>query len=335
MHGPGEPRAASDVRRRRSRALPGGSRRRRGARVIRLPVNRHRVWQLVFDAVLIVAAWRLTFFLRFDQSTPVFYRHLLDWQVVALIVAIKLSVFVLFGFYNRWWRYVSTRDMWGAARGVTVASALTYLALYAFPPAHTARLPRSIAALDFLLLLAFVAGSRLLARTLIERPPAGLVAHGKEVLIVGAGDAGQLMVRELQRNRQLHYTPIGFVDDDPRKRGDRINGVKVLGTTDELAHLLRDNKPDEVLIAIPSAPGRVRQKIVDTCTAAQVPVKTLPGLHELIAGDLNLAGQIRPVQVEDVLGRQQVEVDLEAVATYVRDKTVLITGAGGSIGSEL
>jgi FlaA1/EpsC-like NDP-sugar epimerase len=303
--------------------------------VIRLPVNRHRVWQLVFDAVLIVAAWRLTFFLRFDKSVPVYYRHLLDWQVVAMVVAIKLSVFVLFGFYNRWWRYVSTRDMWGAARGVTVASALTYLVLYAFPPTHTSRLPRLVPVLDFLLLLAFVAGTRLLARTLIERPPAGIVAHGKEVLIIGAGDAGQLMVREMQRNRQLHYTPIGFVDDDPRKRGDRIHGVRVLGTTDELAHLLRDNKPDEVLIAIPSAPGRVRQLIVETCRAEDVPVKTLPGLHELIAGDLNLGRQIRPVQVEDVLGRQQVEVDLGLVAAYVKDKTVLVTGAGGSIGSEL
>ncbi|HVU75939.1 MAG TPA: nucleoside-diphosphate sugar epimerase/dehydratase [Gaiellaceae bacterium] len=302
---------------------------------MRFPVNRHRVWQIVFDAVLIVAAWRLTFFLRFDKATPVFYRHLLDWEVVSLVVALKLATFVLFGFYNRWWRYVSTRDMWGAFRGVTVASALTYLVLYAFPPEHTSRLPRGIAALDYLLLLAFVAGTRLLARTLIERPGAGLVAHGKEVLIVGAGDAGQLMVKEMQRNRQLHYTPIGFVDDDPRKRGDRIHGVRILGTTDDLVHLLRDNRPDEVLIAIPSAPGSVRQRILDACRSESVPVKTLPGLHELIAGDVNLAGQIRPVQVEDVLGRQPVDVDLGLVASYVKGKVVLVTGAGGSIGSEL
>ena len=302
---------------------------------MRLPVNRHRVWQLFFDAVLIIGAWRLTFFLRFDKSTPIFYRHLLDSQVIAVVVAIKLTIFVLFGFYNRWWRYVSTRDMWGAARGVTVASAAAYLILYAFPPAHTSRLPRGVAALDFLLLLAFVAGTRLLARTLIERPPGGLVARGKEVLIIGAGDAGQLMVREMQRNRQLHYTPIGFVDDDPRKRGDRIHGVRVLGTTDDLAHVLRDNKPDEVLIAIPSASGSVRQQVVETCRAEDVPVKTLPGLHELISGDLNLGRQIRSVQVEDVLGRQQVEVDLGLVAAYVKEKTVLVTGAGGSIGSEL
>ena len=115
------------------------------------------------------------------------------------------------------------------------------------------------------------------------------------------------MVREMQRNRQLHYTPIGFVDDDPRKRGDRIHGVKVLGTTDELHHLLRDNKPDEVLIAIPSAPGRVRQKIVESCRMENVAVKTLPGLHELIAGDLNLGAQIRQVQVQRDVGVQHQE----------------------------
>src|SRR5436190_11092408 len=240
------------------------------------PVSRRRLWQLAFDALLIVGAWRLTFFLTFDKQTPIYYRHLLSWQVIAVVVGIKLAVFVLFGFYNRWWRYVSTRDMWGAARGVTVACLAADLVLYAFPPEHTSHLPRRIIALDFLLLLAFVAGSRLFARTLIERPRTGLVARGKEVLIVGAGDAGQLIVREIQRNRQLAYTPIGFVDDDPRKRGDRILGIRVLGTTDELAKILRDNRPDEVLIAIPSAPGAVRQKIVELCRAESVPVKTLP-----------------------------------------------------------
>ena len=112
---------------------------------------------------------------------------------------------------------------------------LTYLVLYAFPPEHASRLPHRVAAMDFLLLLALVAGSRLLARTLLERPQSGLVAHGKEVLIVGAGNAGQLLVREIQRNRALAYTPIGFVDDDPKKKKVKILGVRVLGTTDELS----------------------------------------------------------------------------------------------------
>ena len=117
----------------------------------------------------------------------------------------------------------------------------------------------------------------------------------------------------MQRNRQLAYTPIGLVDDDPRKKNLRIHGVRVLGTTDELTHILRDNRPDEVLIAMPSAPGELRRKIVELTRAEGVPVKTLPGLHELIKGDVNLAGQIRPVQVEDVLGREQVEVDIDVV----------------------
>jgi FlaA1/EpsC-like NDP-sugar epimerase len=301
-----------------------------------IPLSRHRIWNLVADAVLIALAWRLTFWLRFDSTTPSFYRHLLSWQTFAIVIGIKLTIFVLFGFYNRWWRYVSTRDMWGAARGVVVGSLLVDLTLYAFPPDNTARLPRGIALIDMLLLLAFVAGSRLLARTLIERPaPGGLMARGKEVLIVGAGDAAQLILRELQRSPQLGYTPIGLLDDDPRKKNLRLHGVRVLGTTSELRHILRDTEPDELIIAIPSASGDARQKIVDISHAEGIPVKTLPGLHELIAGDLNLAGQIRPVQVEDVLGREPVDVDLNEVAQYVAGQTVLVTGAGGSIGAEL
>src|SRR6266404_6189898 len=180
-----------------------------------LPISRHRILNLVADAILIAVAWRLTFWIRFDQSIPPFYKHLLSWQTFAIVVGIKLRIFVLFGFYNRWWRYVSTRDMWGAARGVIVGSLLVDLTLYAFPPDNTAPIPRGIALIDMLLLLAFVAGSRLLARTVIERPaPGGLMARGKEVLIVGAGDAGNLILGELQRTPQLGYTPIGLVDDD-------------------------------------------------------------------------------------------------------------------------
>jgi FlaA1/EpsC-like NDP-sugar epimerase len=300
------------------------------------PISRHRVWNILADAVLIALAWRLAFWLRFDQTVPVFYRHLLSWQTFALVIGIKLAVFALFGFYNRWWRYVSTRDMWGAARGVVVASLLVDLALYAFPPAHTSRLPRGVALIDTLLLLAFVAGSRLLARTLIERPAVGgIMARGREVLVIGAGDAAGLVLRELQRNPQLGMTPIGLVDDDPRKKNLRLHGVRVLGTTAQLRQILRDTEPDEVLIAIPSAAGDVRRRVVDDAQAERVPVKTLPALYELISGDLNLAGQIRPVQVEDVLGREPVEVDLDEIAGYLEAQTILVTGAGGSIGSEI
>src|SRR3954462_4541084 len=194
---------------------------------MRFPISRHRAWQLLADAALVAAAWWLAFQLRFDRGVPIYYQTLFE-RTILIVLAIKLSVFVAFGFYNRWWRYVSTRDMWGAARGVFVASLGAYVTVYLVSPVNNLRLPRVIAVMDLLLTLAFVAGTRLLARTLTEGPR---LAHGPRVIVAGAGDAGQLIVREMQRSRLLAYTPIGFVDDDPRKRGTKLNGVKVLGPT--------------------------------------------------------------------------------------------------------
>jgi FlaA1/EpsC-like NDP-sugar epimerase len=302
---------------------------------VRFPINRHRLPQLAADVAIVVAAWWLAFRLRFDEFLPVYYEQYLSWELLGLVAGIKLAVFALFGFYNRWWRYVSTRDMWGAARGVLAASLVTFL-VFAFFDVHAAEVPRTVWVIDALLTLAFVAGSRMLARTIIERPQnRSIVARGKEVVVVGAGDAAQLMLKEMLRTPALGYTPIGLVDDDPRKRNMRLHGIRVLGTTADLAHILRDRRPDELLIAIPSASGEQRARIVEIARAENVPVKTLPGLHELIAGDLDLANQIRPVEVEDLLGREPVEVDVDAIASYVAGKTVLVTGAGGSIGSEL
>ena len=304
-------------------------------RDVRFPLNRHRLWQVAADVAIIAAAWFLAWNLRFDSDWPRYYDRYLSLELVALVVALKLPIFVVAGFYDRWWRYVSTRDMWGAIRGVAAASVGVFLVFTIFS-VHSVRVPSGVWFIDLLLCLMFVAGSRLLARTIIERPSASsIVARGKEVIVVGAGDAAQLMVKEMLRNPALGYTPIGLIDDDPRKKNLRLHGIRVLGTTDELPHLLRDRRPDEVLIAIPSASGEQRARIVEMARAENVPVKTLPGLNELITGDRDLAVQIRPVQVEDLLGREPVEVDLEAIHSYLAGKTVLVTGAGGSIGSEL
>jgi FlaA1/EpsC-like NDP-sugar epimerase len=302
---------------------------------VRTPINRHRLPQLAADLAIVVAAWFFAFRLRFDTDLPVYYEYYVSWQILALVAAIKLGIFALFGFYNRWWRYVSTRDMWGAARGVVAASLVTFL-VFSFFDVHAAEVPRTVWVIDGLLTLALVAGSRMLARTIIERPQSrSIVARGREVIVVGAGDAAQLMLKEILRTPDLGYTPIGLIDDDPRKKNLRLHGIRVLGTSDELPHLLRDRRPDELLIAIPSASGEQRARIVEMARAENVAVKTLPGLNELIAGDLDLAKQVRPVEVEDLLGREPVEVDVDAIASYVKDKVVLVTGAGGSIGSEL
>jgi FlaA1/EpsC-like NDP-sugar epimerase len=298
-------------------------------------LNRHRLWHVAVDTAIVALAWWLAWHLRFDQARPPYYDRYLDVSIVLLVVAIKLPVFVLSGFYNRWWRYVSTRDMWSALRGVGLATLAVYLVFTIFS-IHRASVPRGVWFIDLLLCLAFVAGVRLLTRTLIERPlPGRIVARGKEALVVGAGDAAQLIVKEMLRAPALGYTPIGFVDDDPRKKNTVLHGIRVLGTISDLPRLLHDRRPDEVLIAIPSASGELRERIVEIARSERLPVKTLPSLGELVAGDFDLAGQLRPVEVEDVLGREPVDVDLDSIAGYLRDEIVLVTGAGGSIGSEL
>ena len=301
---------------------------------MRSPITRHSIWQVGVDAALVALAWWLAWNLRFE-SRPVYYDRYLDWSIVVLVVAIKLPVFALSGFYNRWWRYVSTRDMWAAFRGVVLASVAVFLVFTLFD-VHRVAVPRGVWFIDLLLCLALVAGSRLLARTLIERPlPGRIVTRGRDVIVVGAGDAGQLVVKEMQRNPALGYTPIGLLDDDPRKRNLRLHGVRVLGTTADLAHVVRDRRPDEILIAIPTASGQLRARIVDTARSLHIPVKTLPSLSDLVSGDVDLARQLRPVEVEDILGREPVEVDIAAISDYLAGEVVLVTGAGGSIGSEL
>jgi FlaA1/EpsC-like NDP-sugar epimerase len=300
-------------------------------------LNRHRIWQVAVDVGLVVLAWYLAFQLRFDRGVPPRYDEFLGAEVFVVVVVVMIGIFVLFGLYDHWWRYVSIRDMWRSILAVSLASVATVLVIYLWDPVPGWRLPRGVVGIDWLILLGLVTGVRLLARTLMERPgrALGLVARGKEALIVGAGDAGQLIIREMLKSPALGYTPIGLVDDDPRKKNMRLHGVRVLGTTQDLPHLMSDNRPDELVIAIPSAAGETRQRIVNICRDAGVPVKTLPSVHELISGDLNLSRQLREVQVEDVLGREAVELDLTSIASYITGSTVLVTGAGGSIGSEL
>jgi FlaA1/EpsC-like NDP-sugar epimerase len=298
-------------------------------------LRRHRLWQIAVDAALIGLAWYLAFVLRFDKGVPPLYDHY--WRrTILIVVGVKLGVLLLSGWYVKWWRYVSLRDVQVLTRSVVLASAVLWGAFAIFPPVGDKRLPLGVAVLDLLFTLMALAGVRVIARSLIERPrPGALVPGGKEVLVVGAGDAGGLILREMRTSRLAGFTPIGLVDDDPRKRHMRLHGVKVLGTTHDLPRLLRERRPDEVHLAIPSAAGETRSRIVAACRTARVPVRTLPAVHELLDGDANLLRQLREVRVEDVLGRDPVQLDPEEIGGYVRGRVVLVTGAGGSIGSEL
>jgi FlaA1/EpsC-like NDP-sugar epimerase len=303
--------------------------------ILRSSVSVRRVGQAVIDACLIALAYYLAYVLRFDSGIPPRYENLLG-DTIVLVVLLKLAVFAAFGLYSKLWRFIDQRDFESVVKAVVVSSFVVVVALFllSFGPRNP---PRGVVALDFLLTLAFVSGSRFLVRGLMERSTRGplLQRAAREVLIVGAGNGGQQVAFELRRNPELSSAPIGFVDDDPRKQGMRVAGHKVLGTTGELSRILDETKPDEVIIAIPSAPGIVRQKVVTACREREIPVRTLPTTFELLSGGMNLIRQVREVRVDDVLGREPVRVEIDRVGSYLRNHTVLVTGAGGSIGAEL
>jgi FlaA1/EpsC-like NDP-sugar epimerase len=204
-------------------------------------------------------------------------------------------------------------------------------------------LPASVIAMFFLLTLVLLLGARFAVHLIADgRVRSFRIAKGaRDVLIVGGGDGGRLVVRELARNPQLRLRPVGFIDDDPRKLGIKDEyGLRVLGTTsaEDLARVLDEVEPQEVVIAIPSAPGTLRARVVTACRERGIPVRTTPTVFELLrdgAGGLAVTRQLREVRVEDVLGREPVRMELERVGAYLGGQAVLVTGAGGSIGSEL
>jgi FlaA1/EpsC-like NDP-sugar epimerase len=328
---------------------------RRRIRAAALPIHRHSLPQLAVDGVLVVLAYYLAFELRFDNGAglraqlPHDY-ELLRERTIWWVLGGSLVVLVLARVYQRRWRYAGQRDYEAVLRAVLAIVLLTVVAVAVlrpvrpFSPHHAGAigLPNGVVALFFLMCLLFLCGVRMLARGFYERRPLAAFRGGRKdersVLIVGAGDGGRLVLREILRNRGLGLQPVGFLDDDPRKRGLRIDGVKVRGNTeDELPRVLGETGPDEVIIAIPSAPGSTRARVVRECRLRGIPVRTLPTVFELLqtSGTGTLARQMREVRVEDVLGREPVQMQLERVGAYLAGETVLVTGAGGSIGAEL
>jgi FlaA1/EpsC-like NDP-sugar epimerase len=306
-------------------------------RAARDPVYGRRALQFAADAVLAAIAFALAFKLRFLDASggiPDRYWTMLTGAIVFVAVG-KAIVFGVLGLHGKWWRYFQLPDLWPVVRAAAVASGLL-VAVFTLAKPYAYNLPRSVVVFDFLLTVFLLGGARLARRMVAERPNrATRRGRSRGVLIVGAGSGGQMVVRELRLNPNLGARAIGFVDDDPRKRGMTAAGVKVLGATDEIGEILDRRAPDEVIIAIPSAPGVLRAKVVAACRERDIPVRTLPTVFELLRGGVQLTRQLREVQVEDVLGRDPVVMELDRVGAYLEDRIVLVTGAGGSIGAEL
>ncbi len=293
---------------------------------------------LVVDAVLVNAALLLALWFRFDGVIPRQYLH--SYRMLALVFTLVcLAVFYACGLYNRLWQYASLGDLFAIGAAVTL-STLVHIA-YSYILMQSGGeflLPRTVFALSWMLIFLLVCASRLSLRLFRDLVPFSLpLREGKPILIIGAGDAGVLVAREIKRkyNQNSHRNVvIGFVDDDPAKQKLKLCGLPVLGGREDIPRLVEQYGVKEIIIAIPSAPGPVIREIVDICYTASVQLQILPGLYDQVTGDFAVS-QIRRVQVEDLLGREPVKVNLNSIAGYLEGRTVLVTGAGGSIGSEL
>src|SRR5437588_8417765 len=317
---------------------------RRRIRSAAFPVHRHALPQLLVDGVLVALAYYLAFRLRFAGAAfPSRYSELLK-TTIPWIVPGTLIVLAAFGCYQRLWTFVGQRDYEAVVKATVTATvilvgaiALLHPVTWSPTPANpglAVTLPASVIALFFLLALVLLLGARFVVHLFADGSVRSFKGGrgARDVLIVGGGDGGRLVVRELARNPQLRLRPVGFVDDDPRKLGIKYeHGLRVLGTTsaEDLARVLDEVEPHEVLIAIPSAPGTLRARVVTACRERGIPVRTTPTICELprdgVGGEVAVTRQLREVRVEDVLGREPVLMELERVGAYLARKVVLVT----------
>ncbi|MBC7258642.1 MAG: polysaccharide biosynthesis protein [Chloroflexi bacterium] len=295
---------------------------------------------IVADLVLLLFALILSYFLRFDTFTAWDYFRRW-WPVAPALLIIYPLTFHLFGLYRRMWQYAGSHEALAIIAAAGIASALLAILIYGVmrPLKIISGFSRPMLIIDWLLNVLLLGGVRFSSKIAwdIATSRKGKIGQGsapRRILIIGAGDAGAMIVREMHNNPDINMLPVGFVDDDERKIGNYIHGVKVYGARKDIPELARRLHVDEALIAMPTAPGKAIREIVGICESAGLRFRTLPGLFELLNGKVWLS-QIRDVQLEDLLRREPTSVNLEEIAGFISGATILVTGAGGSIGSEL
>jgi len=301
---------------------------RDGVSVIAVLIRFRRAFIVAFQLLVIVAANLLAFQLRFDSGLPP-WAVIVFWQTLPWLLVIRAATFLPFRLYEGFWRYTSVHDLRALVSAISLSSIL--FVLYVKSPLGPGAYPRSVFFLDAMLLLMFLGGARLVRRVLADGQR---TKAGKRVLVYGAGDAGELIVRDMMGDRNHPYEPIGFVDDNPGKTGLRIHGLPVLGTRAELPAILARTKADEILLAMPNVEPSVIREIMRALDAIDLPIKTLPNLRDIIDGKVGVS-DIRSLAVEDLLARAPIGLDPEPVTALITGRRVLVTGAGGSIGSEL
>jgi FlaA1/EpsC-like NDP-sugar epimerase len=285
---------------------------------------------LISDLILISFSYYFAFMIRFDLNIPAAYFSTMIYTV-PLILLIRFILFNYYRLYNMSYYFASILDLHSIIKAITMSSIFILATLYLIN--RFEGYPRSVFFIDWLLLIMLIGGSRFAVRITKE------IRHfkersGKRVLIVGGGESGESIIRETLRNKTVNFNPIGIIDDKPSKKGCKIHGIPVMGNTTELPALINKLRIEEIIIAIPSADGAAMRRIVEICGGCEVPYKTLPGIGELIDGRVSVKA-LRDVNYTDLLRRPPVKLDVSGIKGYLTDRCILVTGGGGSIGSEL
>ncbi len=294
---------------------------------------------ILIDAVLTGIAVFIGLVLRLEIF-QVGYFFTAIWPFTLLAVILRPLVFHFTGIYKYIWRYAKTREFLNFTVAILIGSLiLTPLTLFVIYPCCMPTFPRSLLGLESLLALVLLGAVRLALKNFEQYPGDRTQvitsqSPAQQALVIGAGSAGTLIVQELRANPQLGLTPIAFLDDDPQKIGRTIHGLPVYGPGERLPDLVDQLKIDIAVIAIPSAPGEIIRKFARLCEQANLPSKIVPGLYEILSGRVGIS-RLRPIIITDLLRRDQIKVDITQICDYLHHKTVLVTGAGGSIGSEL
>ena len=291
------------------------------------------------DLILVIISIMGAYVLRLELDDG-FYIYLPSaYWMIAVSLVVKPTVYYFFGLYRRMWLYAGTQEIKLITAAVSTASILvSFIMIIILTLGAFTGFPRSVLIIDGILSILMVGGMRFTIRLLSESHKGSILPSGsgktQKVLIIGAGDAGALVIRELQKNPQLNIMPIGILDDNPSKQNQQIHGVPVIGTLTDLARILDSRSVDEVIISIPSAPGRVVRLVADVCRLKAKPFRTMPGIFELLGGSVNIS-RLREVEITDLLRREPARVRDEQIGAALSTRTILVTGAGGSIGREL
>ncbi|MEW8627146.1 MAG: nucleoside-diphosphate sugar epimerase/dehydratase [Candidatus Thiodiazotropha sp.] len=285
---------------------------------------------LAHDVLMVPIAWFLAFWFRYNlEVVPVsFYEDAL--RALLYILPVQLAAFLLFGLYRGIWRFASLPDIMRILKAVLVGTVVGVALLFVFTRAGG--VPRSVPVIHAILLVMLLSGPRLIYRLLKDRHLD--LAPGKRVLIVGSGKAGEMLARDILRNRRGDFRPVAFVDDKQRRQGREIHGLPVAGTSEDIPALCEELSIDIIMLAIPSASSSQMRRVVEFCESAGVPFRSVPQLNDLMSGNVQI-NHLRQVSIEDLLGRNPVSLDWQAIDATLAGKVILVTGAGGSIGSEL